>query len=84
MFGGLPVENENELKNGEEIADPQSGIWLITRTDGTVLGVPPPNMGTLTEEEALAYAKEKYKDIPGVEIKKHYTSTVTIEEAKEF
>jgi hypothetical protein len=78
MFGGLPVENENELKNGEEIADPQSGIWLITRTDGTVLGVPPPNMGTLTEEEALAYAKEKYGE--DAKVKEHHTSITRKEE----
>lgn len=82
-----PIENDWQ-KTGQgvhfekEIADPQSKIWLITTADGkTVLNTMPPNMGTVTEEEALAYAKEKY---PGedVRVKEHHTSAV--QEAKEL
>jgi hypothetical protein len=55
---------------------------LITTADGkTVLNTMPPNMGTATEEEALAYAKKKYPD-EDVRVKEHHTSTV--QEAKEL
>ena len=87
MHEGPPVNNENAwektgqgVRFGEEIKDSQSKIWLITRKDGSVLNTMPPDKGTLTEAEALAYAKEKYGE--DVEIKEHHTSTV--QEAKEL
>jgi len=85
MQEGAPINNENLWEKtgqgvrlvGEEEKDPQSKIWLIKRPGehGQVLNTTPPNLGTLTEAEALAYAKEKY---PGeeIEVVEHHTSSV--------
>jgi hypothetical protein len=80
MMEGMPTKNnENEwgktgqgVRFGEEIKDPQSKIWLMMDGD-TVRGPLPPNMGTVTEEQALAYAKEKFG--PDATVKEHHTST---------